>query len=93
MKAENKLFVRSIEIKEEAKNVVLIKKRHRRVKTHRSNGFWTISYKIKVSENCQVHYGQFPEKEIEMYCYINKSRWDVQYLDKSGSHWLLAERW
>ena len=29
----------------------------------------------------------------ERYCYISKSRWDVQYLEKSVSHWLLVERW
>ena len=36
--------------------------------------------KSVVSENSKVY-------SSDRYCYISKSRWDVQYLEKSSSHW------
>ena len=40
--------------------------------------------KSGVSENSKVC-------SSERYCYISKSRRDVQYLETSASHWLLVE--
>ena len=41
--------------------------------------------KSGASEDSKVYWN-------ETYCYICKSKWDVQYLEKSLSHWLLVER-
>ena len=50
--------------------------------------------KSDISENSKVYYGLFLRNGLhERYCYISKNRWDVQYLEKSASHWLLVERW
>ena len=40
--------------------------------------------KSGASENSEVYLN-------ERYCYISKSRQDVQYLEKFASHWLLVE--
>ena len=38
--------------------------------------------KSDVLENSKVYYGWFLRNGLhERYCYISKSRWDVQYLD------------
>ena len=60
-------------MKEAAKNVVFIKKDASKV----------IVRKLDVSENSKVYYyGRFLENGLhEWYCYISKSRWDVQYLE------------
>ena len=40
--------------------------------------------KSGASEDSKVYWN-------ETYCYICKSKWDVQYLEKSLSHWLLVK--
>ena len=82
MKAKNKLVIRSIEIKKEEKNVVLIfKKRHMiEEKDIASMDFAEYLRKAGVSENSKVSWN-------EKHCYISKSRWDAQYLENSVSHW------
>ena len=46
--------------------------------------------KSDISENSEVYYGRYLRNGLhERYYYNGKSRWDVQYLEKSTSHWLL----
>ena len=48
--------------------------------------------KSDVSENCKVYYDQFLWNGLhEWYCYISKSKWDIQYLENSANHWLLMK--
>ena len=72
MKAKNKLAVRS----KEAKNVVLIKKRHVEGEKHITPiDFAEYLRKSNVSENGKVYYGRFLRNGIhERYCYISKIR-------------------
>ena len=76
------------------KYYVLIKKRH--VKDEKNIAqmyFAKYLWKPDVSENMKVYYGRFLRNGLhERYCYISKSSWDVQYLEKSASHCLLIER-
>ena len=49
--------------------------------------------KSDVSENSKVYYGQFLRNRLpERYCYIGKSRWDVQDLEKSARQSFLVGR-
>ena len=61
---------------------VLIKKMHIKVKTFIiPMNFVEHLRKSNVSENSKVYYGRLLRYRLyERYCYINKSRWDVQCL-------------
>ena len=83
-KAKTGLTVRSIEIKEEAKNVMFW------LKKDISKGWKHIALmdfvkylrKSDVSENSRVYYGRFLRNGLyERHCYISKSRSDVQCLE------------
>ena len=75
MKAKNELVIRSIEIKEEAKKVVLIRKRHIKVGKHIAlMDFTEYLRESDVSENSKVYYGRFLRNGLhERHC-IRKSR-------------------
>ena len=88
MKAKNKFVIWSIEIKKEAKNVVLIFKKDI-WKKKKALIQWILQ---NILEN-QAFQGAAMFNENGKYCYISKSRRDTQYLDKSASHWLLVEIW
>ena len=84
MKIKSTLVVRSIAIKEEPKKCsVLIKKRHIKGGDYITlMDFAEHLRKSDVSENSKVCYGRFLRNGLhERYCYISKSRWDVQYLE------------
>ena len=84
MKIKSTLVVRSIAIKEEPKKCsVLIKKRHIKGGDYITPmDFAEHLRKSDVSENSKVCYGRFLRNGLhERYCYISKSRWDVQYLE------------
>ena len=67
--------------------VLIFKKRHmKKEKDIAPMDFAEYLRKSEVSERRKVYWN-------ERYCYISKSRWDVQYLEKSVSYWLLVERW
>ena len=49
--------------------------------------------KSDVSENSKIYYGRFLGNGLhERYCYISKSRRDVQDLEKSASQSFLVDR-
>ena len=65
MKIKNKLVVQSISIKEEAKNVVLIKKRHIEGEKYIiPMDFAEHLRNSDLSENSKVHYGRFPRNGL-----------------------------
>ena len=50
--------------------------------------------KSDVSENSKVYYGRILRNGFhERYCYVSKSRCDVQDLEKSASQSFLVEWW
>ena len=83
MKIKNKLVVRSIAIKEEEKNLCFNqRKKHQRLKWLTPMDFTEHFIKSGVSDNNKVCYGRFLQNGLlERYCYISKSRWDVEYLE------------
>ena len=85
MKTKKKLVVRSITIKEEAKNV--LKKDQKNIEKRHMKGEKYITPMIfsDVSENSKVYYGRFLRNEhyegIAIVSTVAKSRWHVQYLE------------
>ena len=69
-------------IKEEAENVVLIRKRHIKGEKYIISMYFAEHLrKSDVSEDGKVYYGRFLWNGLhESYPYISKSRGDVQYL-------------
>ena len=50
--------------------------------------------KSDLSKDNKVNYGQFLQNgNLERYCYISKSRSDVQDLERSSNQSFLVERW
>ena len=67
--------------------ILIFKKRHmKEEKDIAPMDFAEYLRKSEVSGHRKVYWN-------ERYCYISQRRWDVQYLEKSVSHWLLVERW
>ena len=75
------LVIRSISIKEEVKYTVLIKKDISKVKKKITPMDFAVHLrKLDVSENSKVSYGRiFWNWLYEKYCYVSKSRWNVQH--------------
>ena len=83
------LVIGSIEIKKEEKNVMFWCKRRlimNKGKDMASMDSAEYLRKSDVSENSKVYWNK-------KYCFISKSRLDIQYLENSVSHWYLVERW
>ena len=72
MKEKNELVIRSIEIKEEVKKVVLIRKRHIKVGKHIA--LMDFTEYLNVSENSKVYYGRFLRNGLHERHSLSKSR-------------------
>ena len=85
-KQKIKLVVEVQKKKEEAKNVVVwLKQRHMKGEKHIVQiNFAEYLRKWDVFRERQSFYGRFLKNGLHEMYYISKSRWEVQYLEKSG---------
>ena len=76
------MVVRSLAMKEAKKNVLIKKRRIKGEKYITPMDLTEHLRKLDVSEVSKLYYGWFLRNRLyEMYYYISKHRWDVQYLE------------